>query len=108
MKPFEIEIRETLSKVIKVEADSLESALLKVKEKYKEEEFVLDYQNHIDTSIDIATLRLLENNIEFSNFVLRNAEKMITHLSLEELAKIGFGDSISAIEKFNSYHNRNS
>lgn len=42
MKQFEIEIEEILQRAIKVEADSEEEAIRIVKEKYRNEEIVLD------------------------------------------------------------------
>lgn len=42
MKQFEIEIEEILQRIIKVEADSKEEAIRIAKEKYKNEEIILD------------------------------------------------------------------
>ena len=42
MKQFEIEIEEILQRVINVDADSEEEAIRIVKEKYRNEEIVLD------------------------------------------------------------------
>ena len=43
MKIYEIEIDELLEKVVKVEADSLDEAIDKVRDAYRNEEYVLDY-----------------------------------------------------------------
>lgn len=43
MKIYEIEIEELLQKVVKVEADSLDEAIDKVRDAYRNEEYVLDY-----------------------------------------------------------------
>lgn len=48
-KVYEIEIEEVLQKVVKVEANSLEEAIDIAREKYSNEEYVLDYQDHKDT-----------------------------------------------------------
>lgn len=48
-KVYEIEIEEILQKVVKVEANSLEEAIDIAREKYSNEEYVLDYQDHKDT-----------------------------------------------------------
>ena len=48
-KVYEIEIEELLQKVVKVEANSLEEAIDIAREKYSNEEYVLDYQDHKDT-----------------------------------------------------------
>jgi len=51
MKKFKIEIKETLSRVIEVESDSLEDAIIKAKEKYNNEEVILSFEDFIDTEI---------------------------------------------------------
>ena len=48
-KEYEIEIEEILQKVVKVEANSLEEAIDIAREKYSNEEYVLDYQDYKDT-----------------------------------------------------------
>lgn len=48
-KVYEIEIEEVLQKVVKVEANSLEEAIDIAREKYLNEEYVLDYQDYKDT-----------------------------------------------------------
>lgn len=48
-KVYEIEIEEILQKVVKVEANSLEEAIDIAREKYLNEEYVLDYQDYKDT-----------------------------------------------------------
>lgn len=49
MKTFKIEIQETLSKIVEVEADNIEEALKIIKTKYKKEEIVLDSSSYADT-----------------------------------------------------------
>ena len=44
-KIFEIEIEEVLQKVVKVKADSLDKAIDKVQERYKNEKYILDYND---------------------------------------------------------------
>lgn len=96
MKTFEIEIKETLSRVVEIESESIEEATTMAKEKYDNEEIVLDYSDHKTTDIDISGLEGLEDNEEFLNFVLSNTEKMISKLSVEDLAIIGFGSLLDA------------
>lgn len=48
-KNYEIEIEETLQKVVKINANSLEEAIDIAREKYSNEEFVLDYQDYKNT-----------------------------------------------------------
>ena len=45
MKIYEIEIEEVLQKVVKVKADSLDEAIDKVEERYKNKKYVLDYND---------------------------------------------------------------
>lgn len=50
MKIFNIEITETLSRIVPVEANSVEEAIEILKESYyKTHEYVLDYTDHINT-----------------------------------------------------------
>jgi DpnD/PcfM-like protein len=49
MKEFEIEIKETLSRIIKINAISENEAFLKVKKMYHDEEIVLDDSEFVDT-----------------------------------------------------------
>ena len=51
MKTFEIEVQEILSRVIRIEAENQSDALLKVKEKYRNEEIVLDANDYKETEI---------------------------------------------------------
>lgn len=45
MKIYNIEIEELLQKVVKVKANSLNEAIDKVEERYKKEQYVLDYND---------------------------------------------------------------
>lgn len=51
MKTFKIEISETLSRIIEVEADSVETAITFVNEKYKSEEIILDESDYVEYQI---------------------------------------------------------
>ncbi len=53
MPTFNIEITETLSRTLSIEADSYEEAIRIAKEKYKAEEVVLDSQDYVDTEFKI-------------------------------------------------------
>ena len=48
-KNYEIEIEETLQKVVKIKANSLNEAINIAKEKYSNEEYILDYQDYKGT-----------------------------------------------------------
>jgi len=52
MKTFEFEVKESLSRIIEVEAETENDAYLKVKEMYKNEEIVLDSSDYLDTEIN--------------------------------------------------------
>jgi hypothetical protein len=45
-------------------------------------------------------IALYTDNPDFMDFVLRHAEAMLVHATIEELATFGFGDIQSAIEAF--------
>lgn len=47
-----IEIKETLSKQIKVEADSAEEAICKVKKQYRDSKIILSADDFVDYKID--------------------------------------------------------
>ncbi len=51
MKEFEIEIQETLSKVLKIKAENLEDAISETKKLYKDEEVVLTSDDFLDYEI---------------------------------------------------------
>ena len=53
MKKYIVEITETLQKQVEVEANSKEEALRLVKNKYRNEEIILDSENYIETDFDI-------------------------------------------------------
>ncbi len=52
MKPFEIEIKETLTRIVTVKASNVYDALEKVNSQYKNEKIVLDSDDHINTEIE--------------------------------------------------------
>lgn len=49
MKTFKIEVRETLSRIIEIEANSIDDALAKAEELYKKEEIVLNAEDSTNT-----------------------------------------------------------
>lgn len=50
---IQVEITETLSKIVEIEANTEEEALQIANEMYQEEEIVLDENDYIDTKIKI-------------------------------------------------------
>ena len=51
MKKFTVEIKETLTRIIEVEAENVDSALSEIKSKYKNEEIVLTSDDYFDYKI---------------------------------------------------------
>ena len=64
MKTFKIEIKESLSRVIDIDAKDLNEAILKARNLYDKEEIVLDAEDYSDTSIAPVT-----NNFEIEKFI---------------------------------------
>ena len=50
---YKVEVKETLSRIIDIEAESESEAIIKAKSKYKKQEIVLDSSDYIDTEINI-------------------------------------------------------
>lgn len=53
MKKYLVEITETYQKQITVKADSKEETMRKIKERYDNEEIILNEQSYIDTNFDV-------------------------------------------------------
>lgn len=53
MPQFNIEIIETLVKIVKVEAQDVDTAISNVRQSYRNEEIVLDADNHLATEIQL-------------------------------------------------------
>ena len=49
METFKIEVKETLSRVIEIEASSVDEAFSKIQDLYKKQEIVLDADDFIKT-----------------------------------------------------------
>lgn len=49
METFKIEIKETLSRIIEIEANSMDEAFSKIQDLYKKEEIVLDADDYVET-----------------------------------------------------------
>lgn len=50
MRKYQIEIKETLSRLIEIESESIKDAFRKVENDYKSEEIVLDYNDFVEVS----------------------------------------------------------
>ena len=55
MKTFEIEIKETLSKIIEIQANSIEDAIKKATLLYNNEEIIISSDDYLDTEIESFT-----------------------------------------------------
>ena len=55
MKTLEIEIKETLSKIIEIQANSIEDAIKKATLLYNNEEIILSSDDYLDTEIESFT-----------------------------------------------------
>ena len=66
-KMFEIEIREVLSRVIKVTSKTQTDAILKVQEMYRNEEIVLDSGDYISTEFKVSRDNLRIDMEKLSN-----------------------------------------
>lgn len=51
MKEYKIEIKELLKRIVTIEAESEEEALKMAKEKYRNEEIILDYTDFKDVDL---------------------------------------------------------
>ncbi len=49
MEIFKIEVKETLSRIIEIKANSNQEALLKIEDLYKKQEIVLDAEDFVET-----------------------------------------------------------
>lgn len=52
-KKYQVEIAETLQRIIEVKADSPEDAIQKIRKKYMDSEIVLDYSDYIDVDFSL-------------------------------------------------------
>lgn len=53
MSKYQVEINETLSRIIDIEAENEKDAVSKIKDLYRKEEIVLDSNDYLDTKIEI-------------------------------------------------------
>lgn len=64
MQKYTVEITETLQKQIEVKANSMEEALVKVKNKYRKGEEVLTEADYIDTEFDVIKTEKVRSDME--------------------------------------------
>lgn len=63
IKKFKIEITETLQRIIDIEANSLDDAVIEISEQYRNEKIVLDSSDYIKTDIVEFNPRLKTTNL---------------------------------------------
>lgn len=63
-KKYEIEIIETLSKVVEVKANSLDEAIDKVQRGYSNEEYILDADSFKEVQIQPSEDEIIKNKIK--------------------------------------------
>ena len=51
---YKIEIKETLSRIIDIEVENENEAIIKAKSKYSSQEIILDSSDYVDTEINIC------------------------------------------------------
>lgn len=91
MKTFEIEIKETLSRVISINAENLNEAILKTQHMYSREKIVLDAEDHYDTSFYPVT-----NNFEIEKIMQKDFDDERDKLK-HILIHIGFPENMADI-----------
>ena len=102
METFKVEIKETLKRVVEVEAEDFLDASAKVNEMYDNEEEVLDYEDLYSTDINISEEDESLNQllVDNSDAILKAAENMFGEMSLQELAILAFGSLNFAVMEF--------
>ena len=53
MQKYQVEINETLSRIVEIEAENESDAISKIKDLYRQEKIVLDSEDYLDTEIKI-------------------------------------------------------
>ncbi len=108
MKKFKIQITETLTRMEEVKAETLQSAMEMVKQKYEKEEILLVSEDFKGVEFDLSNLESFEKDETFKLFLMQMAQTEVNHLSLEDLAKISFEDNYSAVYEYYAHQNSNS
>ena len=51
LKKYQIEITEILQRIVEIDANSLDDAIIEINKKYKNQEIILDSSDYIQTNI---------------------------------------------------------
>ncbi len=110
MGTFKIEIQEFLSRIVEVEANSIDEAISKVREMYKNEEIVLDSEDYTTTEIEeykdemndpriILRDRLIENGISIkdANLIALDAGSSQAYVDIEYLKDFDLSENLFKI-----------
>jgi hypothetical protein len=62
-KKYQIEITETLQRIIEVKADSLDDAIIEIRRLYENEEIILNSSDYVDTDMREFNPEHSESNI---------------------------------------------
>ncbi|QUN12742.1 DpnD/PcfM family protein [Clostridium sp. C1] len=65
MKKYLVEITETSQRQVTVTAETRDEAEQKVRQKYRDEEIVLDERDYIDTDFHVIKERSIDNKMHF-------------------------------------------
>ena len=77
MKRYNVEVKETLSKIVMQEANTFEEAALLVKERYDEEDIILNWADHKDTDYIPADAQTIDNNFQIKFIYDKNKKQLI-------------------------------
>ena len=77
MKRYNVEVNETLSKIVMQEANTFEEAALLVKERYDEEDIILNWADHKDTDYIPADAQTIDNNFQIKFIYDKNKKQLI-------------------------------
>jgi hypothetical protein len=100
MQTFNIEIVETSSRKVQIDANSLAEAMDIAGYLYKREEIMLDNSDHVFTAIDCLYEANEADEKNLREFVINKLQQSLEFLSLEDLAKLSFGSVANALIEF--------
>lgn len=88
MKKYQIEVVETLSRIVEVDADNYEAAEELVEQMYQDEKIVLGYENHVSTEYKkISNLYDNKNNkLDDKKEFIENLTKAFDKMYHKELS----------------------
>lgn len=100
METFKIEIQEFLSRIIEVEAETKDEAIIKVRQLYRNEEIVLDSNDYVSTEIEVYENEWPKNYFKRpkdANLIALDAGSSQTYDDIEYLEGIGLSETLFKI-----------